>query len=99
MPHVPERLLLGPGPTVGHMLAAHSRVDKIAFTGGTVTGRKIMAAATGNIKKVTLELGGKSPCIVFADSDFDMAIERQPEPKGDRVKLTLSGKFLPYKEY
>lgn len=69
------QLLLGPGPTVGHMLAAHSRVDKIAFTGGTVTGRKIMAAATGNIKKVTLELGGKSPCIVFADADFDVALE------------------------
>ena len=50
-------------------------VDKIAFTGGTVTGRKIMAAATGNIKKVTLELGGKSPCIVFADADFDVALE------------------------
>jgi betaine-aldehyde dehydrogenase len=69
------QLLLGPGPSVGHALAAHERVDKIAFTGGTVTGRKIMGAATGNIKKVTLELGGKSPCIVFADADFDVALE------------------------
>src|SRR5437764_11500209 len=69
------QLLLGPGPTVGHMLAANSHVDKIAFTGGTITGRKIMAAATGNVKKVTLELGGKSPCIVFADADFDVALE------------------------
>jgi betaine-aldehyde dehydrogenase len=69
------QLLPGPGPTVGHALAANFRVDKIAFTGGTVTGRKIMAAATGNIKKVTLELGGKSPCIVFADADFDVALE------------------------
>jgi betaine-aldehyde dehydrogenase len=69
------QLLLGPGPTVGHALAANGRVDKVAFTGGTVTGRKIMAAATGNIKKVTLELGGKSPCIVFADADFDVALE------------------------
>jgi betaine-aldehyde dehydrogenase len=69
------QLLLGPGPTVGHKLAASSEVDKIAFTGGTVTGRKIMAAATGNVKKVTLELGGKSPCIVFADADFDVALE------------------------
>jgi betaine-aldehyde dehydrogenase len=69
------QLLLGPGPTVGHALAAHDHVDKIAFTGGTVTGRKIMAAATGNIKKVTLELGGKSPCIVFADADFEVAVE------------------------
>ncbi len=69
------QLLLGPGPTAGHSLAASLLVDKIAFTGGTATGRKIMAAATGNLKKVTLELGGKSPCIVFADADFDLAIE------------------------
>jgi betaine-aldehyde dehydrogenase len=69
------QLLLGPGPTVGHALAASGHVDKVAFTGGTVTGRTIMAAATGNIKKVTLELGGKSPCIVFADADFEVALE------------------------
>jgi len=69
------QLLLGPGPTVGQALAASMQVDKIAFTGGTVTGRKIMTAETGNIKKVTLELGGKSPCIVFADADFDVALE------------------------
>ena len=69
------QLLLGPGHTAGHALAASLLVDKIAFTGGTVTGRKIMAAATGNIKKVTLELGGKSPCIVFADADFEVALE------------------------
>jgi len=48
-------------------------VDKIAFTGGTATGRKIMQAATSNIKKVTLELGGKSPNIVFADANLDQA--------------------------
>ncbi|HWN96614.1 MAG TPA: aldehyde dehydrogenase family protein [Methylomirabilota bacterium] len=69
------QLLLGPGPTVGHALAASPLVDKIAFTGGTATGRKIMEAATGNLKKVTLELGGKSPNIVFADADFDVALE------------------------
>jgi len=69
------QLLLGPGATVGHALAASLHVDKVAFTGGTVTGRKIMAAATGNVKKVTLELGGKSPCIVFADADQDVALE------------------------
>jgi betaine-aldehyde dehydrogenase len=74
-PEGAAQLVLGPGPTVGHALAANGHVDKIAFTGGTVTGRKIMAAATGNVKKVTLELGGKSPCIVFADADFDVAIE------------------------
>ncbi|MEO7318755.1 MAG: aldehyde dehydrogenase family protein [Chthoniobacteraceae bacterium] len=69
------QLLLGPGPIAGHALAASPLVDKIAFTGGTATGRKIASAALGNLKKVTLELGGKSPCIVFADADFDVAIE------------------------
>ncbi len=69
------QLVLGPGGTVGHALAASHLVDKIAFTGGTATGRKIIGAAVGNIKKVTLELGGKSPCIVFADADQDVALE------------------------
>ena len=69
------QLLTGPGATAGHALAASPLVDKIAFTGGTATGRKIITAAAGNIKKVTLELGGKSPCIVFADADLDVALE------------------------
>lgn len=69
------QLLLGSGPTAGQALAESRLVDKVAFTGGTATGRKIMGAATGNIKKITLELGGKSPNIVFADADFDLAVE------------------------
>src|SRR5260221_745693 len=60
------QLVLGPGPAVGQALAASPLVDKVAFTGGTATGRKIQEAATGNLKKLTLELGGKSPNIVFA---------------------------------
>ncbi len=68
-------LVLGAGDPVGAALAAHEHVDKIAFTGGGVTGRKIMIAATGNLKKVTLELGGKSPNIMFADTDPDVALE------------------------
>ncbi|CAN5516272.1 aldehyde dehydrogenase family protein [soil metagenome] len=75
LPKGVAQLVCGPGPTVGMTLASSARVDKIAFTGGTVTGRKIMTAATGNIKKVTLELGGKSPNIVFADADLDAAVE------------------------
>jgi len=47
----------------------------VAFTGGTKTGRAVVRAATGNLKKVTLELGGKSPNIVFADADFDTAVD------------------------
>src|SRR4026209_2734136 len=69
------QLLLGPGPTVGHALAASLLVDKIAFTGGTATGRKIQEAALGNLKRTTLELGGKSPNIVFADADFEVALD------------------------
>ncbi|MGA8795574.1 MAG: aldehyde dehydrogenase family protein, partial [Candidatus Cybelea sp.] len=65
----------GPGATVGHALAASMLVDKIAFTGGTKTGRSIMQAATSNLKKISLELGGKSPNVVFADADFETAID------------------------
>lgn len=74
-PPASAQLLLGPGPTAGHALAASPLVDKVAFTGGTETGRKIMGAATGNLKKVTLELGGKSPNIIFADADMEVALE------------------------
>lgn len=58
----------------GAALASHDAVDKIAFTGSTDVGRKIVDAAKGNLKKVSLELGGKSPNIVFADADFDKAV-------------------------
>jgi len=59
----------GFGETAGAALAAHGGVDKIAFTGSTEVGRLIAKAATGNLKKVSLELGGKSPNIVFSDAD------------------------------
>ncbi|MBV8489301.1 MAG: aldehyde dehydrogenase family protein [Candidatus Eremiobacteraeota bacterium] len=68
-------VVLGHGATVGHTLASSMLVDKIAFTGGTKTGRSIMQAATSNLKKISLELGGKSPNVVFADADFDTAID------------------------
>ncbi|HZY98766.1 MAG TPA: aldehyde dehydrogenase family protein [Candidatus Baltobacteraceae bacterium] len=68
-------IVLGAGATVGHALAASTQVDKIAFTGGTKTGRSIMQAATSNLKKISLELGGKSPNVVFADADFDTAVD------------------------
>ena len=64
----------GYGPTAGAALAEHMDVDKIAFTGGSATGRIIMQAASKNLKRITLELGGKSPNIVFADSDIDSAV-------------------------
>ncbi|MGA8534707.1 MAG: aldehyde dehydrogenase family protein [Candidatus Tumulicola sp.] len=68
-------VVTGAGATVGHALAASPLVDKIAFTGGTKTGRSIMQAAAGNLKKISLELGGKSPNVVFADADFDTAVD------------------------
>ncbi|MFT4554321.1 MAG: phenylacetaldehyde dehydrogenase [Chlamydiales bacterium] len=55
-------------------LAAHPDVDKVAFTGSTEVGKLIVAAATRNLKKVSLELGGKSPNIIYADSDVEAAI-------------------------
>jgi betaine-aldehyde dehydrogenase len=68
-------VVAGAGPVVGAALAESHDVDKIAFTGGTATGRTIMTAAVGNLKKISLELGGKSPNIVFADADFDVAVD------------------------
>lgn len=64
----------GYGPTAGASLAEHMDVDKIAFTGEYTTGRVIMQAASKNLKRISLELGGKSPNIVFADSDIDSAV-------------------------
>jgi aldehyde dehydrogenase (NAD+) len=60
---------------VGEMIVAHPGIDKIAFTGSTAVGRRIRAATAGTGKKLTLELGGKSPYIVFEDADLDSAIE------------------------
>lgn len=64
----------GLGETAGAALAAHPDVDKIAFTGSTEVGKKIIAAAAGNLKRVTLELGGKSPMVVFPDADLSRVI-------------------------
>src|SRR6202521_323973 len=64
----------GYGETAGAALAAHPDVDKVAFTGSTEVGKLIVHAATGNLKKVSLELGGKSPNVVFKDADLDVAI-------------------------
>ncbi len=68
-------LVLGPGPTVGNELAANHDVDLISFTGGIATGMHIMQAASGNMKRVAFELGGKNPNIVFADAEFDLAVD------------------------
>jgi aldehyde dehydrogenase (NAD+) len=64
----------GYGETAGAALAAHPDVDKIAFTGSHLTGQLIVKASAGNLKRLSLELGGKSPDIVFADADLDTAV-------------------------
>ena len=68
-------IVTGPAGTVGAELAESPDVDKLAFTGSTATGRKILVAAADNIKKVTLELGGKSANIVCPDADLDIAVD------------------------
>ncbi|MFO7272066.1 MAG: aldehyde dehydrogenase family protein [Sphaerobacter thermophilus] len=67
-------ILTGPGVEVGAAIAEHPDVDKIAFTGETETGREILRLSAGTIKKVSLELGGKSPNIVFPDADLEEAV-------------------------
>lgn len=68
-------LVLGPGATVGAELAENVGVDLISFTGGIETGKSIMKAASSNVKKIALELGGKNPHIIFADADLDIAVD------------------------
>jgi betaine-aldehyde dehydrogenase len=69
-------LVLGAGPQVGAPLAVDPRVDLVSFTGGLATGRHLMAAAAGTIKRVALELGGKNPNVVFADADLETALDQ-----------------------
>ncbi|HYM83126.1 MAG TPA: aldehyde dehydrogenase family protein [Candidatus Dormibacteraeota bacterium] len=71
-------VVTGPGGTVGASLAGHPLVGKVAFTGETTTGQEIMRLASNNVKKVSLELGGKSPNIVFADADLERFARESP---------------------
>jgi betaine-aldehyde dehydrogenase len=68
-------LVTGTGPEAGQPLADHPLVDKVAFTGSVATGRKVMQAASAGIRTVSLELGGKSPFLIFDDCDIDKAVE------------------------
>src|SRR6185436_8980158 len=67
-------VITGPGSSVGQAIVEHPGIDKIAFTGDTSTGKGIMRAAADTLKKITLELGGKSPNIVLSDADVDAAL-------------------------
>ncbi|MEJ1974099.1 MAG: aldehyde dehydrogenase family protein [Lacunisphaera sp.] len=68
-------VLTGYGEPVGRLLSEHPDVDMISFTGSTAVGKRIVAASQGNLKKVTLELGGKNPQIVFPDADLEAALD------------------------
>lgn len=81
-------IVTGFGETAGAAIAAHPDIDKIAFTGSTEVGRLIVHAAAGNLKKVTLELGGKSPNIILPDADLKTAI-----PGAARAIFSNSGQF------
>jgi aminomuconate-semialdehyde/2-hydroxymuconate-6-semialdehyde dehydrogenase len=74
LPNGVLNIVHGTGPNVGAAVAAHPKIGTISFTGGTVTGRKVAEACAPLFKKVSLELGGKNPNIVFADADLDAAI-------------------------
>src|SRR5438552_4934529 len=67
-------VVTGPGATVGQMMVEHPGIDKVAFTGDTTTGKAIMKGSAETLKRITLELGGKSPNIVFPDADLDAAL-------------------------
>lgn len=68
-------IISGYGDIAGQALTSHTGIDKIAFTGSTETGKKVMTSASTNLKSVTLECGGKSPSIVFDDANFEQAIK------------------------
>ncbi|SDS06569.1 aldehyde dehydrogenase family protein [Microlunatus soli] len=68
-------LVLGAGPVAGAPLSEHEDVDLVSFTGGLATGKIIAASAAATVKKVALELGGKNPNVIFADADFDAAVD------------------------
>jgi aminomuconate-semialdehyde/2-hydroxymuconate-6-semialdehyde dehydrogenase len=74
LPHGVLNVVHGRGPNVGAPITAHPKINTISFTGGTVTGRKVAEACAPLFKKVSLELGGKNPNIIFADADLDAAI-------------------------
>lgn len=76
LPKGVANLVLGTGATVGEELSTNENVDLISFTGGIETGKRIMRSASSNVKKLALELGGKNPNIIFADADFDTAVDQ-----------------------
>jgi betaine-aldehyde dehydrogenase len=75
LPNGALNVVTGPGAEVGDELCRHPKVDMVSLTGDTATGRAVMQAASGTVKRVQLELGGKAPFVVFEDADLDAAVE------------------------
>jgi acyl-CoA reductase-like NAD-dependent aldehyde dehydrogenase len=75
LPNGVLNIVLGYGDPVGAMLSTHPAVDMVSFTGSTAVGKRIVAAASGTLKKVSLELGGKNPQVIFPDADLDQAAD------------------------
>ena len=88
----------GLGPTAGAALAAHPGVARMAFTGSAATGRAVAAAAGGQLTPVSLELGGKSPLLVFADADLDLAVSHAVGQYDNAGQVCLAGTRLAIEE-
>jgi acyl-CoA reductase-like NAD-dependent aldehyde dehydrogenase len=78
------------GETAGAALAEHPDVDKVAFTGSTKVGKLIVKAAAGNLRRVSLELGGKSPAIVFPDADIELAVAGTASARSSTIKANAA---------
>ena len=89
------QVLTGPGGEVGDYLASSPDVDMVAFTGSVEVGKHIMRKAADNVKKIGLELGGKSPNIVFADADFEARHRRRPGRHLRRHRRSLLRRLAP----
>jgi phenylacetaldehyde dehydrogenase len=95
-PYGVVNILTGFGETAGAALAAHPDVDKIAFTGSTEVGKLIVQASAGNLKKVSLELGGKSPAIILADADILQSPVRRARSSSITASAAAPGRgFMP----
>jgi len=102
LPNGVLNIVHGTGPNVGAAITAHPKINTISFTGGTVTGRKVAEACAPLFKKVSLELGGKNPNIIFADADLDAAIagsERSSFANQGQICLCCSRVFVERSAY
>lgn len=95
LPEGALNVLLGGGADVGEAMASHPMVDMVTFTGSTTTGRRIMEIASRSVKRLTLELGGKSPNIIFADADLEKLMLTDPAvPRNCGQSCTLLSRVL-----